>query len=587
MSISQKYTNPRRFSEKISLKTQIIHGNFRQMDRKNLLNFNRLSLMNKQDEIAHRRAEPNPPFNFNYDNYNMSNNNQEPSMDISCPILSNILKANLQTQNNELLCPISKPDPYSNENQEVGYLKENKLIFANNFYEPGANDYKGIQFNNNFYEPIMKENEKFIHENYYDSSEFKINNIKPFQEINNYQRSPYSNVFISEKKGKPWNENKKDFLTEIKGTDRRKFVEQSNNFAYSSSNKERVHRVGDYEFRKDPDSILGSGTFSTVYRGNHMLNKSFEVAVKVVDTKKCNKNLIDEIYITKSIKSPYVVAIYDYYIDTMKSKCYIILELCNQGSLDNFKFNPNEEISHSNQRLAELYGFFQQIIKGMQPLYNLNIIHRDLKLTNILMKNDQIKISDFGFAKNIGNFAEVNSIKCGTPSTMAPEIMFENKNQALFNKKCDIWSLGIILHELIYGIHPFNYSLSDLQKNKRIKVENKCLMAEDFINRALIYDPKDRMDWSEVFNHPINFLNNDEEFIKLNSGRKNEKKSSFKKNIQDILLFDLKSTFPSKKKELGDDDDKKQVNITKSLSVLIIAMILIYIILNKLFLLIL
>ena len=355
---------------------------------------------------------------------------------------------------------------------------------------------------------------------------------------------------------------------------------------YSTSNKERVHRVGDYEFRKDPDSILGSGTFSTVYRGNHILNKSFEVAVKVVDTKKCNKNLIDEIYITKSIKSPYVVAIYDYYIDTMKSKCYIILELCNQGSLDSFKFNPNEEISHSNQRLAELCGFFQQIIKGMQPLYNLNIIHRDLKLTNILMKNGRIKISDFGFAKNIGNFAEVNSIKCGTPSTMAPEIMFENKNQALFNKKCDIWSLGIILHELIYGIHPFNYSLSDLQKNKRIKVDKKCMLAEDFINRALIYDPKDRMDWGEVFNHPINFLNTDDEFIKLNYERKNDKKS-FKKNIQDILSFDLKNTFQSKKKELEEDDGGRKIIVTKNVSVLAIAVILIYIILNKLFLLIL
>ena len=54
----------------------------------------------------------------------------------------------------------------------------------------------------------------------------------------------------------------------------------------------------------------------------------------------------------------------------------------------------------------------------------MNIIHRDLKLENILLKDGIVKISDFGFAKNMGRRLEVCSIKCGTPATMAPELIF-------------------------------------------------------------------------------------------------------------------------------------------------------------------
>ena len=74
-----------------------------------------------------------------------------------------------------------------------------------------------------------------------------------------------------------------------------------------------------------------------------------------------------------------------------------------------------------------------QIIEGMKALYNLNIIHRDLKLENILLKNGTVKISDFGFAKHMGRNLFVESVKCGTPSTMAPEIFLFESNNAIYN----------------------------------------------------------------------------------------------------------------------------------------------------------
>ena len=63
---------------------------------------------------------------------------------------------------------------------------------------------------------------------------------------------------------------------------------------------------------------------------------------------------------------------------------------------------------------------FEQIVEGMDYLNKKNIIHRDLKFENILIKNNVIKISDFGFAKPIGSKLAVFSEKCGTPYTMAP-----------------------------------------------------------------------------------------------------------------------------------------------------------------------
>jgi serine/threonine-protein kinase ULK/ATG1 len=89
------------------------------------------------------------------------------------------------------------------------------------------------------------------------------------------------------------------------------------------------------------------------------------------------------------------------------------------------------------------------------------IVHRDLKLANILLTNDfVIKLADFGFAK----FAENNILLqsyCGTPITMAPEILKRKQ----YNEKCDIWSLGIIIYKMLFGDYPFfpqTYSLDDL-----------------------------------------------------------------------------------------------------------------------------
>ncbi len=91
----------------------------------------------------------------------------------------------------------------------------------------------------------------------------------------------------------------------------------------------------------------------------------------------------------------------------------------------------------------------------MREIHGKGIVHRDIKLANILLKKEfnslVIKLADFGFAKEINEQEFMLKTYCGTPITMAPEIL----QNEFYDKKCDIWSLGIIMFQLVYGRLPF------------------------------------------------------------------------------------------------------------------------------------
>lgn len=391
------------------------------------------------------------------------------------------------------------------------------------YYIPQNNGLSTVPENHMYYSPLgyqLPPNYGYASPNY----GFQPNNNYGFQNTQT-NFAQYNNE---------WKENKENgarkFFTEVKKPQNT----QKNNFYFQSPQISNKKRVLEYEFDRDVKNVLGSGTFSTVYLGNHVNNKSMEVAIKVVDLFKCPKSLVDEIYITKSIHNQNVVHIYDYYIDQKKGKCYLILEFCNQGSLEKKKPIPGMDLTNS-PLLKTYYGYFRQILQGLKALHDLNIIHRDLKLSNILLKDEVVKISDFGFAKHMGNHSQLNSIKCGTPSTMAPEIIFENNDKVIFTKKSDIWSLGIILHELVYGIHPFQMNPDDMQKNRRIKIRKTYPLAEDFIEKALKFNIHERMSWEEAFKHPINFYDHENEF---SYNRINEKKE---KNQMDNIFIKEKA----------------------------------------------
>ena len=142
----------------------------------------------------------------------------------------------------------------------------------------------------------------------------------------------------------------------------------------------------------------------------------------------------------------------------------------------------------------------------MKYLLENKIIHRDLKPQNILVTNlGDIKISDFGFARYFDNDMVIQTI-CGSPLYMAPEIMKNKK----YDLKSDLWSVGIILFEMLVGHAPFKAKnifdlMKQIEKNdvkipRDTKISDDC---KDLLLKLLQKDPEKRITWPQFFTHPL------------------------------------------------------------------------------------
>jgi Serine/threonine protein kinase len=101
---------------------------------------------------------------------------------------------------------------------------------------------------------------------------------------------------------------------------------------------------------------------------------------------------------------------------------------------------------------AEAKHIFKQVVQGVDYLHKKNIVHRDIKLENLLLgPNNQVKIIDFGFSIITPKDKKLN-IFCGTPSYMAPELA---SRKEYYGHLADIWAMGILLFALLTGHFPF------------------------------------------------------------------------------------------------------------------------------------
>ncbi len=224
--------------------------------------------------------------------------------------------------------------------------------------------------------------------------------------------------------------------------------------------------VGDYTLIK----LLGKGSFGETYL-TQKNNDSTPLATKVLERKKVDKNSIkkyldNEIQILKELNHPNIVKFYDFLASNFNY--YLIMEFCNGGDLtgclEKYKKKYNETFS------VEIVQYLmRQIINAFVYIHGKKIIHRDIKLDNILLsfenENDkenlnllsaQIKIIDFGLATKLDSFDLAYSV-LGSPINMDPLILKKYDKaggyQVLqgYNDKADIWSLGTIFYQLLTG----------------------------------------------------------------------------------------------------------------------------------------
>lgn len=125
---------------------------------------------------------------------------------------------------------------------------------------------------------------------------------------------------------------------------------------------------------------------------------------------------------------------------------------------------------------------FLQIKSAYEELYANKILHRDLKPSNILFHDGKIKLADFGFCKQLLKEEDIGNSIIGTPAYMAPEIIQGHT----YDYRADLWSLGIILYQMVYGFLPYEDKgmarLGKLIKNTKLKFPLTRNASEGLIN---------------------------------------------------------------------------------------------------------
>jgi serine/threonine-protein kinase ULK/ATG1 len=234
---------------------------------------------------------------------------------------------------------------------------------------------------------------------------------------------------------------------------------------------------------------IGNGSFSKVYKAIDTDTNQY-VAIKKINffdfSDSIKKRIHNELFILQSLNHKNIVKFIDF--EYVNNNLFIIFEYCDGDISEYIGKIKNEQ---------ELKQLFKGVIDGISYLHSKNIIHRDIKPQNILIKDGEPKICDFGFSAMIKDEFYLNNTICGTPLYMSPEVL----NYRPYNMKSDIWSLGILFFFIAYGYHPFNPKSIDEYKrmlNHQIKYPSNFswefiellhnMLSIDYIHRYNIID---------------------------------------------------------------------------------------------------
>ncbi|EGR34357.1 protein kinase domain protein [Ichthyophthirius multifiliis] len=189
----------------------------------------------------------------------------------------------------------------------------------------------------------------------------------------------------------------------------------------------------------------------------------------------------------------------------------MFLEYCADGDLKSHLEKRGGKLPES-----EAVQYFRQICEGFKELYKNNIIHRDIKPANILLHKGVAHITDFGFARCLDSTGMNSQLKLtylGTPLYMSPQILAEEN----FSSKCDIWSLGMMFYELLYGRTPWTGKtpselLENIKKKQLEFAENPARsdIVKDMLRKMLVISDQERINWEELFQHKIIKFDNEE-----------------------------------------------------------------------------
>ena len=310
---------------------------------------------------------------------------------------------------------------------------------------------------------------------------------------------------------------------------------------------------------------LGKGSFGEVFltskEGHSELYATKKIPKSVADSENVKKYFKNEIKILQEINHKNIMKLLE--IKESNDNYYLVCELCNGGSLNDCldKYRKIHRTAFTEEIVQYL---MRQIVEAIKYLHGCHILHRDLKLDNILvnfeneqdkknlnMLGAQVKIIDFGFATRLDPNKNLAFSTLGSPINMDPGILKKlnhlDNDFSGYDEKVDIWSLGTLCYEMLIGKATFE---ANNMKELVRKIETgeytlpTTLSKEvvSFLNAMLQYDPKLRLSAEELSRHY--FLT---------------------KNFQDFTKIDINKI----KKNLTNDEELK-INVKNNQSIWVI-----------------
>lgn len=250
-----------------------------------------------------------------------------------------------------------------------------------------------------------------------------------------------------------------------------------------------LKRLGKYEIIE----WLGGGRFGDVFRAYDTIIES-EFALKISRMRKEDIVMLkDEAKLLASLNHPNIVRFYN--IDIIDNKFVLVMEYIKGNVL-------RDIIKKGGIAINQATWILNQILEAISYAHNRGVLHRDLKPENILLTEDNVvKITDFGLARFIKS-GSLAASTAGTPIYMAPESWAGS-----YSEKSDIWSVGVILYELLTGVPPFLDDSLDGLKEKILK--GKLLIPslvrrdvpdylDDIVIRCLSPTPETRPDTGSI-----------------------------------------------------------------------------------------
>uniref|UniRef100_A0A3B4AKF5 non-specific serine/threonine protein kinase n=1 Tax=Periophthalmus magnuspinnatus TaxID=409849 RepID=A0A3B4AKF5_9GOBI len=226
-----------------------------------------------------------------------------------------------------------------------------------------------------------------------------------------------------------------------------------------------------------------------------------QVAVKKMDLRKQQRRelLFNEVVIMRDYHHDNVVDMYNSYL--VGDELWVVMEFLEGGALTDI-------VTHTRMNEEQIATVCLSVLRALSYLHTQGVIHRDIKSDSILLTSDgRIKLSDFGFCAQVSKEVPKRKSLVGTPYWMAPEVI----SRLPYGTEVDIWSLGIMVIEMVDGEPPY-FNEPPLQAMRRIRDNLPPRLKEShkvssvlrsFLDRMLVREPSQRSTAQDLLQHPF------------------------------------------------------------------------------------